>query len=84
MKVVYIDEALRDLDQVLTFIERNYPTILGAFRRRLHTIGEPADGQRTHKKSNASPGVYIIPLNRCPYKVFYRVTNKTVEVLHIH
>ena len=30
MKVIYTDEALRDLDETLAFVELNYPTILGS------------------------------------------------------
>jgi hypothetical protein len=26
----------------------------------------------------------VVPLGRYPYKIFYRVTNDTVEILHIH
>jgi plasmid stabilization system protein ParE len=38
MKVIYTDEALRDLDGVLTFIAKNYPTASAAFQRRLRII----------------------------------------------
>jgi len=33
MKVIYTDEALRDLDEILTFIASNYPSITAAFRQ---------------------------------------------------
>jgi len=39
MKVLYTDEALRDLDEILEFIELNYPTITAAFERRVRAIG---------------------------------------------
>jgi len=29
-------------------------------------------------------GVRVVPLVRYPYKVFYRATNQTIEILHIH
>ena len=38
MKVLYTDEALRDLDEILEFIELNYPTITAAFERRVRAI----------------------------------------------
>ncbi len=31
MKVVYTDEALRDLDEIMTFIATNYPTMSVSF-----------------------------------------------------
>src|SRR6266567_1840159 len=38
MKVVYTDEALRDLDEILTFIASNHPSITAAFQQRLRSI----------------------------------------------
>lgn len=38
MKVIYTDEALLDLDEILAFIELNYPTILAAFEKRLRSV----------------------------------------------
>jgi plasmid stabilization system protein ParE len=40
MKVVFTEDALRDLDEILRFIGRNYPTISLAFEKRLHTLLE--------------------------------------------
>jgi plasmid stabilization system protein ParE len=31
MKVVYTDEALRDLDEILAFLASNYPAISASF-----------------------------------------------------
>jgi toxin ParE1/3/4 len=30
------------------------------------------------------PGVRVVPLIRYPYKIFYRITDEAVEILHIH
>jgi hypothetical protein len=30
------------------------------------------------------PGVRVVPLLRYPYKVFYRSTGDTIEILYIH
>jgi hypothetical protein len=38
MKVIYTDEALRDLDEVLTYIDLNYPTVSRPFVQRLRAI----------------------------------------------
>ena len=37
MKVVYTDDALRDRDEILTYIAANYPTAYAPFEKRLHT-----------------------------------------------
>ena len=38
MKVVYSEEALRNLDDISDYIRQNYPTISEAFRLRLQFV----------------------------------------------
>jgi hypothetical protein len=46
--------------------------------------------RRTHcalagkRRSAKRRGVHVVPLGRYPYKIFYRVANGTVQILHIH
>jgi plasmid stabilization system protein ParE len=65
MKVVYTDEALKDLDRILAFIGANYPTIYEAFEARLRSvivrIGEwPDSAQEVAERA----GVRVVPLVR--------------------
>jgi toxin ParE1/3/4 len=85
MKVIYTDEALRDLDEILTFVGSNYPSIAAAFQQRLRSverrIGEwPMSAEAVIQR----PGVRVVPLIRYPYKIFYRITSEAVEILYIH
>ena len=85
MKVRYTIEALRDLDEISTFIAANYPTVSAPFEKRLRTIerriGEwPKSAQQVEQR----PGVRVVPFIRYPYKLFYQVTDDAVEILHIH
>jgi len=85
MKVVYTDEALRDLDEILTFIASNYPVISASFERRLRAvmarIGRwPESAQEVEQR----PGVRMVPLIRYRYRIFYQVGTAAVEILHIH
>ncbi|HMG96392.1 MAG TPA: type II toxin-antitoxin system RelE/ParE family toxin [Gemmatimonadaceae bacterium] len=38
MKVVFTDEALANLDGILSFIASNYPSIYDAFQSRLRSV----------------------------------------------
>jgi hypothetical protein len=38
MKVIYTDEALRDLDEILQFLKLNYPFILTPFEKWLRAL----------------------------------------------
>ncbi|HKV53065.1 MAG TPA: type II toxin-antitoxin system RelE/ParE family toxin [Candidatus Binataceae bacterium] len=85
MKAVYTDEALNDLAAIADWLTVHYPTIAPVVERRIrcvvaHIARWPASARRT----SIRPGVRVVPLGRYPYKIFYRVTNDTVEILHIH
>jgi plasmid stabilization system protein ParE len=85
MKVVYTDEALKDLDAIADWLTVHYPSVAPAVERRIrsvvaHIARWPESSRRTAKR----PGVRAMPLGRYPYKIFYRVTDDAVEILHIH
>jgi toxin ParE1/3/4 len=85
MEVVYTDEALRDLDEIMTFIAANYPTISVSFETHFRAVvARVGRWPRSAQKVDRRPGVRVVPLVRCPYKIFYRVTAATVVILHIH
>jgi len=85
MKVIYTDEALENLDEILAYISANYPTVYDAFQSRVRSVVErigawPDSAQEVAER----PGVRVVPLIRYPYKVFYRTTTEAVEILYIH
>ena len=85
MRVVYTDDALRDLDEILTYIAANYPTAYAPFEKRLHTaIARIGAWPESAAEVVQRRGVRVVPLVRYPYKMFYRVTRDAVEILHIH
>ena len=85
MKVVYTEDALRDLDEILDYIDANYPLVSEAFRDRLRAItARIARWPESAEEVAQRPGVRVVPLIRYPYKVFYRVGTQTIEILHIY
>ncbi|MBR1283950.1 type II toxin-antitoxin system RelE/ParE family toxin [Bradyrhizobium sp. AUGA SZCCT0177] len=85
MKVVYTEEALRNLDDISDYIRQNYPTISETFRLRLQfVVARIAKWPESAQEVADQSGVRVVPLVRYPYKVFYRVTNQTIEILYIH
>ena len=71
MKVVYTDEALHDLDDIVRFLAREFPTVRHSFELRLRAI-ERRIGQWPESAQQVAgrPGVRVAPLVRFPYKVF--------------
>lgn len=85
MKVVYTPAALRDLAEIADWLTLHYPTIAPAIESRIRAAVErigrwPESAQRSNKR----PGVRVAAVGRYPYKIFYRITPDTVEILHVH
>jgi plasmid stabilization system protein ParE len=85
MKVVFTDEALRDLDEILDFIATHYPTIALSFQQRLQTVLQRIGRwPKSAPEVEQRPDVRVAPLIRYPYKIFYQATTDAVEILHVH
>ena len=85
MKVVYTAGARSDLDEIGEWLSDHYPTIAPTVERRIHNvIARIAQWPQSARRSAKYPGVGVVPIGRYPYKIFYRVTADTIEVLHIH
>jgi toxin ParE1/3/4 len=84
-EVVFTDEALANLDGILSFIASNYPSIYDAFQSRLRSVvARIGDWPESAQEVADRPGVRVAPLVRYPYKVFYRSTGQVIEILYIH
>jgi toxin ParE1/3/4 len=85
MKVVYTEEALEDLDAIADWLIAHYPAVAPAVERRIRSVvAHIARWPESSRRSAKRPGVRAVPLGRYPYKIFYRVNDDTVEILHIH
>lgn len=85
MKVVFTEAAARDLSDIETFVTRQYPEVASAFeaalRRLIAYISRwPSIGHAVEQRSV----VRSMPVGRFPYKLFFRVHDGVIEVLHIH
>jgi toxin ParE1/3/4 len=85
MKVVYTDAALKDIDDILTWLVGNYPTIAPAVSQRIErVVSRIARWPHSARNVVSRSGVRAVPLGRYPYVIFYRVTANAVEILHVH
>ena len=85
MKLVYSRQALADLDEIATYYTANgSPAIADAIGRRLEDVidrichnpeSAPKVSQRSHVRAAA--------VVRYPFRIFYRVRNETIDILHI-
>jgi plasmid stabilization system protein ParE len=85
MKVVYTEEALKDLGAIADWLTVHYPKVAPAVERRIRrVVAHIARWPESSRRSAGRPNVRVVSLGRYPYRIFYRVTDDTVEILHIH
>ena len=85
MKAVYTLAALRDLAEIADWLATHYPTIAPHVGRRIRAaVDQISRWPDSARRSAARPGVRVALTGRYPYKIFYRVADETVEILHIH
>jgi toxin ParE1/3/4 len=85
MKVVYTAAALKELDEIAEWLSTHYPTIALAVEWRIrNVVARIARWPMSARRSGKRPGVRVVPVGRYPYKIFYKVTGDTVEILHVH
>jgi toxin ParE1/3/4 len=79
MKVVYTEEALKDLDAIADWLIVHYPAVAPVVERRIRSVVvHIARWPESSRHSAKRPGVHVVPLGR------YRVADGTVQILHIH
>jgi len=85
VKIVYTEPALHDLDEIAAWLKQHYPGLGRAIERRLGIVAAHIGRwPESMRRSARRPDVRIAPLGRYPYKIFYRVHDDTIEILHIH
>jgi toxin ParE1/3/4 len=85
MKVIYTEDALKDLDAIADWLIVHYPAVAPALERRIRrAVANIAQWPESARRSERYPGIRVTSLGRYPYKIFYRVAGDTLEILHIH
>ena len=83
MRVRYTPEAFADRERILEYLRERSPSgarnVATSIRETATKLGDqPLSGYRTD-----NPDVRVMFVVRYPYKIFYRVRETAVEILHI-
>jgi plasmid stabilization system protein ParE len=85
MKLVYSRRALADLNEIAAYYASNAnPTIANSIERRFGDVIDricraPEAAPRVSQRSQ----VRVVSVVRYPFRIFYRVRDDTVDILHI-
>lgn len=85
MKLVYSRQALADLDEIATYYTANAsPAIADSIGRRLEdVIDRISRNPEAAPKVSQRSQVRVAAVVRYPFRIFYRVRENTIDVLHI-
>jgi toxin ParE1/3/4 len=85
MKVVYTPAALHDVAAIADWLAVHYPAIAPLVERRIRAaVDQISRWPESARRSAARPNVRVALVGRYPYKIFYRLTDETIEILHVH
>ena len=85
MKLVYSRRALADLEQITTYYFANAsPAIAEAIGHRIENVIDricrvPEAAPRLSQRSQ----VRVVVVIRYPFRIFYRVRQDTIDILHV-
>jgi toxin ParE1/3/4 len=83
MKVRYRERALADLEGIFQFLNDRSPAGARNVLRAIHeAIGEIAEHPLAAPRTSEAD-IRVKILGRYRYKIFYSVTDETVEIIHI-
>jgi toxin ParE1/3/4 len=85
MRIVYSPRAIRDLEHIAAYYRLVAdPNIAAAISERIeHVINRIARRPHNAPRVIERPGVRAVLVLRYPYKIFYRIRDDAVEILHI-
>src|SRR6266404_7437107 len=86
MKVVYTEEALKDLDAIADWLIVHDPAVAPVVERRIRSVvAHIARWPESSRRSAKRRGVHVVPLGRYPYNFFYNDTATTeIYTLSLH
>jgi plasmid stabilization system protein ParE len=85
MKAVFTAPASADLDEILEYTGQHYPQLVGPIERRIRAVvAHIRRWPESARKIDENPDIRFVPLMRYPYKIFYRIADDRIEILHIH
>jgi plasmid stabilization system protein ParE len=84
MKVEFSNRATADLRKVSSNSLAFGDAVAFAVEARIRAVvARIAEHPQAAQRVTERPGVHVVPLVRYPYKIFYRVLDDRVRILHI-
>ena len=84
MKIVFTAAGRRDLDDILSYLTENNPTLVEPVSQRIQaTLAVLSQWPQSARSVAQRAGVRVASLIHHPYQIFYRVDRGVIEIIHI-
>jgi toxin ParE1/3/4 len=84
MKIVFTETALGELDEIFEYLLSNYPRLVGPVEERIQAVLlRLQQWLESAPKVTQRANVRVAPLIRFPYRIYYRIANEKIEIVHI-
>jgi plasmid stabilization system protein ParE len=84
MKVIWTPGAFADPDDILGYTGRHFPQSVAPLEQRVRTtIERLSQWPQSAKRFEGRSGVRVATPVRYPFRIFYRVADDHIEILHI-
>jgi plasmid stabilization system protein ParE len=85
MKAVYTPASLIDLAEIADWLAVHYPSLAPAVELRIRQVVSMLERwPHSAPEMPVRPGVRVAAVGKYPYRIFYRVSDDLIEILHIH
>jgi len=84
VRVCYTPRARSDLRHISEYIrERNSTAGRAVVAAIRHTASSLAGFPYLGRRTDSDAEVYVLPIGRYPYLIFYRISGQEVSILHV-
>jgi toxin ParE1/3/4 len=79
------DELLRRVQSWPETAQHELAQVVPSLERRIEAaITRIGQWPESARQVAQRPGIRVVPLIRYPYRIFYRISDDKIEILHIH
>ena len=83
MKLRYTSRAYTDLESILSYLAKQSPEGARNVLSRINRATDQLASQPYSGKATSRPDIRVCMIGRYPYKVFYRIVQGEIQIIHI-
>jgi plasmid stabilization system protein ParE len=83
MRTRWLPSALQDLEGIHEYLSSNHPSYAISTVREIYEAIRSLNKMPYRGRPSSQHGIRVMPLPKLPYLVYYRINDRTIELLYI-